>query len=77
MCLPWCRFYDHFCHNLITLSKLFKRKEKNTKHMLFAFHVCLPRKMPLVRALQVVPAWQPGCEKMERKWKENEDIEIE
>ena len=40
-----------------------------------------------VRAAQVVPAWQPGCEKleseleneeeMERKWRENEEIERE
>ena len=27
------------------------------------------------RAAQVVPAWQPGCEKIERKWRENEKME--
>ena len=29
------------------------------------------------RAAQVVPAWQPGCEKIERKWRENEEMERE
>ena len=27
------------------------------------------------RAAQVVPACQPGCEKMKRKWRENEEVE--
>ena len=27
------------------------------------------------RAAQLVPAWEPGCEKMKRKWRENEEME--
>ena len=31
----------------------------------------------LDKAAQVVPAWQPGCEKMEREWENKEEMERE